>query len=158
MQHLSASGFYLSHKCIFCPLNVGSSMTRLHTLCCIIIICYCRDFFYLFILRSETLWSLMSGISCSSSPSLPPSLVCRHTTQGQMGGEAPDVSLINSHLTELKTWSVSATEMLIVCNPAINCTVHLCVVVGSYVNKRLNQQQAKWEQGKGQSLKVMQQI
>lgn len=115
-------------------------------------------FFYLFILRSETLWSLMSGSSCSSSPSLPPSLVCRHTTQGQMGGEAPDVSLINSHLTELKNWRVSATEMLIVCNPAINCTAHLCVVVGSYVNKRLNQQQAKWEQGQGQSLKVMQQI
>lgn len=85
ITHLCNTGFYLSHKCIFYPLSVGSSTTCLHTLCRIIV-CYCCDFICSFISRSETLWSFMSGISCSSSPSLPPSLVCTHTTQGQMGG------------------------------------------------------------------------
>lgn len=103
---VSNSGFYLSICRIFYPMNVGSS-TRLHTpLHCRLLL---RSLYiYIFFLMSETLGSLISVISYSSS-SFPPSLFSRHTTQGQMGGEAPDVSLINSHLAELKNQSISAT-------------------------------------------------
>lgn len=80
-------------------------------------------------LVSASSWSPVSGMSSSSSPSRPPSYVCRWTTQGPMEG-------LN---TQLKNWSVSADADCL--QSSSDCSPSVCLLVTMSTKGLINSKQ-----------------